>query len=77
MPWWQVRENKLKDSSRTDFMHTLRELIGACPPAKQRTFRDEWQELNVEVGMLAAAAKGETADAAAIAEKARRRVLHA
>jgi hypothetical protein len=36
-------------STRADFMRTLKELIG---PPPERDWREEWEELNIEYGLL-------------------------
>jgi hypothetical protein len=47
-------------SARSDFMRTLEELIG--PPPESKDWRDEWDELNIEYGLLAQDQKGEPRD---------------
>ena len=36
-------------STRADFMRTLKELIG---PPPEKDWREEWEELNIEYGLL-------------------------
>ena len=44
------RSLALQKSTRSDFMRTLKELIG--PPPESKEWRDEWDELNIEFGLL-------------------------
>ena len=43
------RSLELQRSTRSDFERTLKELIG---PPPEKDWREEWEELNIEYGLL-------------------------